>query len=101
MVVRNDNCVPLASLTNDQSSSQNIDQIQSVMGVASALASIAAPAIAVIGLSTMFIKWITRTYQRTYAHFSRFIIRAHILTYKQLLFIVPRYCAVLWATLWT
>ncbi|KIM80052.1 hypothetical protein PILCRDRAFT_822897 [Piloderma croceum F 1598] len=44
---------------------QNPDQIQSVMVVTSALVSVAAPAIAAIGLSAMFIKWITRVYQRT------------------------------------
>jgi hypothetical protein len=50
------------------SSSQNPDEIQSVMGVTSALVSVAAPAIAAIGLSAMFIKWITGVYQRTCVH---------------------------------
>lgn len=35
------------------------------MGVTSALVSVAAPAIAAIGLSAMFIKWITGVYQKT------------------------------------
>jgi len=43
----------------------NPDQIKSVMGVASALTSVAAPAIAAIGLSAMFIKWITGVYRKT------------------------------------
>ena len=51
-------------LQNIRSSSQNPDQIQSVMGVTSALVCVAAPAIAAIGLSAMFIKWITGVYQR-------------------------------------
>jgi len=43
----------------------NPDQIKSVMGVASALTPVAAPAIAGIGLSAMFIKWIAGVYQGT------------------------------------
>ncbi|KAI0246610.1 hypothetical protein BJV78DRAFT_125834 [Lactifluus subvellereus] len=44
---------------------QNLDQIQSMMGLTSALVAVAAPAVAAIGLSAMFIKWITGVYQKT------------------------------------
>jgi len=44
---------------------ESLGRIQNLIGVGSALASAAAPAIAAIGLSAMFINWISRVYQRT------------------------------------
>ncbi|KAI0245652.1 hypothetical protein BJV78DRAFT_1365269 [Lactifluus subvellereus] len=44
---------------------QNLDQIQSMMGLTSALGSVAAPAIAAIGLSAMFKNFLAGVYQKT------------------------------------
>ena len=46
------------------SSSQNTDQIQSMMGVTVFSATGVLPAITAIGLSALFLKWITGIYQR-------------------------------------
>jgi len=48
-----------------QSWFQNTDQIQSMMGVTTVFAAAGAPAIAAIGLSILFLKWITGIYQRS------------------------------------
>ncbi|KDR79395.1 hypothetical protein GALMADRAFT_137237 [Galerina marginata CBS 339.88] len=52
-------------LTEYHSWFQNLDHIQSLIGVGTALASAAAPAIAAIGLSAMFINWIAHVYQKS------------------------------------
>ena len=49
---------------NIYSSSQNTDQIQSMMGVTVFAAAGVQPAITAIGLSALFLKWITGIYQR-------------------------------------
>jgi hypothetical protein len=51
------------------------------MAVTSALVSIAAPVIVVIGLSVMFIKWITIVYQRTCIYCYYLILLAHLPIY--------------------
>jgi len=53
--------------TSDLSSwfSQSLNTIHGLIGVGSTLASAVAPAVAAIGLSTIFIKWVANVYQQT------------------------------------
>jgi hypothetical protein len=46
-------------------SSQNLETVNTFIGVTSSFASAIAPAAAAIGLSAMFIKWVTGMYQAT------------------------------------
>jgi len=43
----------------------NLNNIHNIIGVASVLAAAAAPAVAAIGLSAMFINWVTGVYRKT------------------------------------
>jgi len=45
--------------------SQSLGTIQNLIGIGGAFASVIAPAVAAIGLSTMFIKWVANIYQQT------------------------------------
>jgi len=46
-------------------SSQRLGDLQNIIGVGSTLASAIAPAVAAIGLSVMFIQWVTTVYKQT------------------------------------
>ncbi|KAJ7133050.1 hypothetical protein C8R44DRAFT_771819 [Mycena epipterygia] len=43
----------------------NLEQIQTLVGLGTTIAAAAGPAIAVIGLSTVFIKWLANVYKKT------------------------------------
>jgi len=53
-------------------STTSLENLQALVGLGSAIASAAAPAVAAIGLSAMFIGWINKVYQQTYVQHKRF-----------------------------
>jgi len=69
MVVRTDDTEPqlypliVYFLT---SSTTSLENLETLVGLGSAIASAAAPAVAAIGLSAMFVGWIKKVYQQTY-----------------------------------
>jgi len=75
MVVRTNDTEPEFCSDNDYdltSSTTSLENLQALVGLGSAIASAAAPAVAAIGLSGMFIGWIKKVYQQTYVRHKRF-----------------------------
>jgi hypothetical protein len=55
-----------------------LDQIQTLVGLGTAIAAAASPVIAVIGLSAVFIKWVAKVYKKTYVATSLlYLLRSH------------------------
>jgi len=68
MVVRTDSTEPqlYPLIVYILTSSTSLENLETLVGLGSAIASAAAPAVAAIGLSAMFVGWIKKVYQQTY-----------------------------------